>query len=220
MTGGGVLPGGSDGPCRAPWRRARTSAPPAIFTLVGPTMLHDLHSRPGGGLPSEEHASLTALRHLAETAHTELVRSFVHHMIRIHPGHRPPSRSEFDPIDVPRLLPSLVMAKVLRNPLGFELTVVGHEVRQAIGRPMMGKRLEALAGIKDPQSSAPLADRIKAVEARLPIHRFGEPRILFKVDFARVEVCHMPLVGMDGDVSHVLSAIAYEGRGQFGSASQ
>jgi len=166
-------------------------------------------------LPRNEHPSLEALRRLTEEARSDLVRSFTRHMIQIHPGHRPPSRPEFDPADVPLLLANIVLVRVINDPAGFEVTVAGNEVRQAIGRRLIGRTLESICGTAAPATAGPIRDRLQVVATQVPVYRLGAPRIPFAIDFARVEVCHMPLVGGDGEVSHVLSVIAYEGKGHF-----
>jgi len=184
------------------------------------TMSINAQLRQPDALPRNEHPSLEALRRLAEEARSDLVRSFIRHMIQIHPGHRPPSRPEFDPADVPPLLANIVLVRVTKDPAGFEVTVAGNEVRQAIGRRLMGRTLESICGAAAPETAAPatagpIRDRLQVVATQVPVYWLGAPRIPFAIDFARVEVCHMPLVGGDGEVSHVLSVIAYEGKGHF-----
>lgn len=165
-----------------------------------------------------EHPSLAGLRRLQPVARSPVIRAFVAHLLLIHPGHRLPTRREFDPVDVPSLLPNLALVQVYRDPIGFEYRVVGDRIREAVGMPMRGERLELLAAAGDSEDG-PLRDRAKTLETGEPVYRYGAPRIPFKLDFARIEVCHMPLAGDDGSIGYVLSAFVYEAQepGPFGS---
>jgi len=115
-----------------------------------------------------QHPSMDALRCLEPVVRSPMIRAFVGHLLRIHPRHRLPLRREFDPIDVPRLLSNLALVRVFHDPIGFEYRVVGDRIRQAVGEPMVGQRLERLAAGSD-AANGPIGDRITSVNTEMPI---------------------------------------------------
>lgn len=53
-----------------------------------------------------------------------------------------PARADFDPVDVPYLLPNLYIYKVLTDPLDYELTLLGTKMVEMMGRDATGQRLD------------------------------------------------------------------------------
>ena len=60
------------------------------------------------------------------------------HRIR---GNRPmPSRADFDPVDIPRLLSSTALVDVLRDPLDFQFRLLGTAIDNITSKNMRGVR--------------------------------------------------------------------------------
>ena len=67
-------------------------------------------------LPPPPQANLDAAEAARLRAQNALVRDFLDYYIGIHPSDALPARVAFDPTAIPRLLPNLVLAEVVRQP--------------------------------------------------------------------------------------------------------
>src|SRR5262245_38400580 len=63
---------------------------------------------------------------------------------------RLPSRAMIDPIDIPPLLPHIVLHGVERQPLDFVYRLIGSEVRRHMAEDRTGQRMSAIAGQRPP----------------------------------------------------------------------
>ena len=70
--------------------------------------------------------SLAKLKSICPTIQNPKIREFAEYWMSIHPGDRLPSRTHFDPIDIPSLLPNLVLVDVTREPIRFMVKVSGY----------------------------------------------------------------------------------------------
>ena len=60
-------------------------------------------------------------------------------------GARPmPSRRDLDPVDIPRLLPFVMLIDVLSDPLDFKFRLIGTEVSAIIARNLQGRRFSTI----------------------------------------------------------------------------
>ncbi|WP_207482131.1 PAS domain-containing protein [Arenibaculum pallidiluteum] len=64
---------------------------------------------------------------------------------RIRGDRRFPLRSDFDPTEIPELLPSSAMVEVLRDPLDFRFRLVGTAIDAITTRSIVGKRFSEIA---------------------------------------------------------------------------
>jgi hypothetical protein len=55
-----------------------------------------------------------------------------------------PSRTEIDPIEMPRLLPNVILVDVLRDPLRFQIRLMGTECEAGYGADATGQSLDTL----------------------------------------------------------------------------
>jgi hypothetical protein len=146
------------------------------------------------------------------------VRLFLTYMRTIHPQNRLPSRADFDPLCIPRLLPGIVLVKVERTtPDGILLTsprfrvlVAGETVLHASPVPMMGRYIDEIAAaIAGGQVVVDVRQRV--VETGTTYYWNGRPRMAFRFDFAGLEYCHCPLAADGRTVDHVASFFHYKG---------
>lgn len=161
------------------------------------------------------HPNLDAIDAALEQAQSPQTRQFLEYFLDRHPQDRLPGRDAFDPIELPRLLPNIVLVQVIPpekagNPHRFLVKVAGDRIIKSVERPMIGAHLDEFITEEDQSVRFPIADREKVVETGCLIFRHGKPRLKFRLDFARIEACHFPLAADGATVDHILSIIVYE----------
>ena len=152
--------------------------------------------------------SLAKLKSICPTIQNPKISEFAEYWISIHPGDRLPSRADFDPIDIPSLLPHLVLVDVTPDPIRFMVRLQGTDVTRAMQRELKGCYLDE--AFPDFEQSLPHLDRVHVVETALPIHRIGRASIQFALDYAPVERLHLPLSSDGATVDKVISILLYE----------
>lgn len=156
-----------------------------------------------------DYPHLSLLNRLKSDAKSDQMRVFLHYLHEIHPRSHLPARSDFDPVAVPSILPNLILVRVDRDPIRFMVRIAGDTIRHALDEPLMGRYLDTLAGRGD-SLKYPLNDRLRVVETGELRYRYGEPRLQFSLDFARVEYCHFPFANDGRRVDHILSLLVYK----------
>ncbi|MEQ8332658.1 PAS domain-containing protein [Nisaea sp.] len=152
--------------------------------------------------------SLAELQAILSTIQNPKVRQFAEYWMSIHPGDHLPSRTNFDPIHIPLLLPHLVLVDVTRDPVRFRVRVQGTDVTRAMRRELKGTYLDE--AFPNFEQSFPHLDRVHVVETGLPTHRIGSPSIQFALDYAPIERLHLPLATDGSTVDMVISIFLYE----------
>jgi hypothetical protein len=161
------------------------------------------------------HPNLQALDSALDQAQAQNVREFLSYFRRLHPQDRLPGRDAFDPVELPRLLPDIVLAKVVPSPEPgapprFLVKVAGDTILKSVDRPIIGRHLDEFVTAEDPTARFPIADRLQVVETGRLIFWRGKPRLRFRLDFSQLEVCHFPLARDGRTVDHIISIIVYE----------
>lgn len=152
--------------------------------------------------------SLANLRSICPTIQSPKIREFAEYWMSIHPGDRLPSRADFDPIDIPSLLPHLVLVDVTPDPIRFMVRLQGTDVTRAMRRELRGRYLDE--AFPNFEQSFPHLDRVHVVKTALPLHRIGAPSIQFALDYAPIERLHLPLSSDGVTVDKVISIFLYE----------
>ena len=67
---------------------------------------------------------------------------------RIRAGRPMPSRADFDPVDIPKLLPVTILVDVLRDPLDFRYRLLGTEIDRIVKANYRGRRFSELPHIE------------------------------------------------------------------------
>lgn len=162
-----------------------------------------------------EHPSVQRAREILELARNPVLRDLVRYWLAIHPGPVLPGRQHFDPIDVPRALRNLVLTEVEREPFRFRVRLMGTAVVAAFGADYTGTYLDQ--SIENFERSFGHIHRVEAAESGLPNYRYGEPSLVFKLDFAPVERVHLPLATDGERVDMLLSMTVYMAAKDFSS---
>lgn len=63
---------------------------------------------------------------------------------RIRGGRRMPRRADLDPVEIPRLLPFVMLVDVLAGPLDFRFRLIGTAINAIIARNYVGRRFSEL----------------------------------------------------------------------------
>ncbi|WP_298722574.1 hypothetical protein [uncultured Ferrovibrio sp.] len=163
---------------------------------------------------TELHPNIAALQSALARAECQDIRDFVTHMLAIHPKDRLPSRSDFDPLRIPQLLPGIVLVRV-EPPLKpggsnrFRILVAGETVLRALEMPLIGRYVDEISA--GSEGGHVIVDvRQKVVDTGQVYYWNGAPRMRFRLDFAGVEYCHCPLAADGKTVDHVLTYFHYK----------
>lgn len=160
------------------------------------------------------HPNLVALDAALAQAQSPSIKTFLDILKARHPHERLMARSDFDPADMPALLPDIVLTAVEWPGPRFLVKVAGEHVREAHDRPLIGRYIDTLFRDDDNNPRFPIVKRMKVVETGCLVYRRGRPRMRFSLDFANVEYCHFPLAEDGVAIDHILSIILYEGGGR------
>lgn len=144
---------------------------------------------------------------LLQEAQSEGTRALIDNWLSIHPKDRLPGRRHFDPLAVPRVLKSIVLTEVERDPYRFRVRVLGTAVADAFGRDFTGKYLDEVFKGHDASLSHSL--RVQTVETALPHLRPAVPGTFQGMDIAPLEGIHLPLAADGTTVDYVLSMFVY-----------
>jgi hypothetical protein len=165
--------------------------------------------------PGQADCNLAATRAALAQARHPIVRDFLGYYIGIHPANALPARCVFDPVAIPRLLPNIVLAEVVRQPGNvpprFRIKVAGEDVVQAMRMPLIGRFLDEIANSSEPTARFPIESRHSIVESGCMIYRRGAPRMRFSLDYAEVEYAHCPLADDGFTVDHIVTVNYYQG---------
>jgi hypothetical protein len=115
----------------------------------------------------------------------------------------PPASRTLDPMDVPRLLPHLLLKDVRREPWDFRYRVVGTQVREHSRQDWTGKWMTEIDG-QGPGSILFRVTQWVAENARPAIYR--PPYVGPHKEFKYCEAALMPWVDADGRTDRVLVA--------------
>lgn len=154
-----------------------------------------------------EHPSVGRAIDLLSVARSEGIRDLLQNWLSIHPGDRLPGRQHFDPAGIPRLLKSVVLTEVEREPYRFKVRVLGTAVADAFGRDFTGKYMdEVFEGHNDSLSHSM---RAEVAETGLPCLRPEVPGTFKGLEIAPQEGIHLPLASDGSVVDFVLSMFVY-----------
>jgi hypothetical protein len=74
----------------------------------------------------------------------EIISEALAYWRRVGGGRCMPSRRDLDPVDIPRLLPFVMLVDVLSGPLDFKFRLIGTEVSAIIARHSLGRRFSTI----------------------------------------------------------------------------
>jgi len=113
----------------------------------------------------------------------------------------PPGRPDIDPVDMPSLLPNVVLIDVRRDPTDFRYRLVGGKVRHHLNANLLGLWMSDIPHQKAP--SHLWSKCLEAVDSRSPVLS-NTPYIGPHRDFLRAEDLILPLCDDEGRVHMLL----------------
>lgn len=87
-------------------------------------------------------------------------------------GRPMPARGDLDPVDIPALLPHLILLDVTHDPLRFQVRLYGTGIVELRGRDLTGRYLYEGGATPIGQQTRPW--NVRTVEDRRPHYRTGE----------------------------------------------
>ncbi len=116
-----------------------------------------------------------------------------------------PGRADFDPREMPRLLPFVTLIDVERDPLRFRIRLVGTAVVAATGLDMTGRYLEEMNQIE------PALERCRhLVETAYPYFHTDLPLVWSSHNFKSYSVLSLPLAADGLAVDKILMSLQFE----------
>jgi hypothetical protein len=118
-----------------------------------------------------------------------------------------PGRQDFDPLDVPGLLPNIYLLEVYTPGPRFRFRVVGEAIVNS-GAP--GRRGRFVDEIPETGAKPSLHDTLLALYAsRQPAYYKGPPTLVHESWVAQLEGVMLPMAANGVDVDHVLCLTVY-----------
>lgn len=155
----------------------------------------------------DEHGSAARARHFLGIARSPIMREFLAYWLSVHPGASLPGRRHFDPLEIPRGLPHLVLTDVERDPWRFRIRLMGTAVVSAFDRDFTGLYIdETVPGMAE---SLAVRHRIEVAETGLPSYRYGTTSVPFRLGFAPLERVYLPLASDGERVDMILGMAIY-----------
>jgi len=161
----------------------------------------------GPGMSILPHPSYSEAARIREEARDPRIITLLDYYLKIHPRNSIPSRADFDPFQVPAVMPNLTLMDVEREPYRFKYRVMGTSVSYNMEFEGTGKYLDEL--VPGVESQYPHLDRVRVAEEEIPVHRLGQSSISFRSDFADLERVHLPLASDGKYVDMILSIFIY-----------
>lgn len=124
-------------------------------------------------------------------------------------GRRMPARRDLDPIEIPRLLPRIILTDVLRDPLDFRYRLIGTEVVAVARRDFTGSRFSELSG--KGSDSVVWDNCLTVVRTKAPFSR-KPPYVGPRDDLHSGQNLLMPLSSDGQEVDMIFQVIAYQRR--------
>ena len=142
----------------------------------------------------------------ASELNSEVVRAAVEYWNSKRTSDSPPHRDSFDPLEIPRLLPHVMLKDVRRDPWDFRYRVVGTIVREHSRNDWTGKWMSEVDGQGD-GSTVFRVMRWVSEEGKPAI--FRPPYVGPHKEFKYCEAAVLPWAGADGLVDRVLVAVDF-----------
>jgi hypothetical protein len=123
-----------------------------------------------------------------------------------------PGRRDFDPAEIPSLLPHVFMLDVLPGGGDFRFRLLGSEITRRYGRDSTGKTLRDVYAVTSPTMFDQLTRLMTAVvESRRPVLSRSSLAAVSK-DFVAYEAIHLPLSDDGQSVNIILGGTSFARR--------
>ncbi len=155
------------------------------------------------------HASYTKGKELLSSITQWQVKELLEYWLRIHPRNKMPCRADFDPIDIPRILPHIVLMNVEPEPFRLKFRLVGTVVTNAFNRELTGLYFdEAFENYPEAEG---YTQRKEVFEEAIPKYFFGKGRLKYDLDFTSIEWVLLPFAEDGENVDLIVAALSYGG---------
>jgi hypothetical protein len=135
-----------------------------------------------------------------------LLRSLYEYWDGVRGGRRMPARADIDPVEIPKVLPYIIMYNVAPGG-GFTIRLVGEEVQQFVGRNTTGQPAGACMA---PPAAALMIEILAAVATeRAPKFRAGKAHWHKAKSYRDFEACFLPLSSDGETVDVILGGIRF-----------
>jgi len=135
------------------------------------------------------------------------LQAFVAYWQSLHRGDALPSRADFDPVKVPKLLPNIILYNVEKPGGPYTIRLVGEEVQQFVGQNATGRRAGAIMNTRAAAMMNRILDAV-SIE-RTPRYRAGKTHWLDAKNFREFEACFLPLAADGKTVNMILCAVKF-----------
>lgn len=144
--------------------------------------------------------------HFIDAPHRPHLRALYDYWDRLRGGHGMPRRADFDPVQIPRLLPYLVLYGVEPDG-GYTIRLVGEEIVGFVGRNAAGHP----AGSALPAPAAVILTSIlnAVVAERAPKFRLGKAHWQPDKSYREFEACFLPLSPDGEQVEIIICGIGF-----------
>jgi hypothetical protein len=117
-----------------------------------------------------------------------------------------PSRSDIDPIEIPKLLPWIIMYDVL--PVGgYAIRLLGEEIASFLGRDATGETASDVLTPRGAEMAVQVLD--STVAERAPKFRAGKAYWSAEKDYSDFEACFLPMSPDDRTVDIILGGVRF-----------
>ncbi|MEK9970155.1 MAG: hypothetical protein VW600_13530 [Ferrovibrio sp.] len=155
--------------------------------------------------------NIAALQEFQARIQSPGLADFVGYLLSIHPADRLPARRDFDPLDIPALLPGIVLTNVeySSGQVRLFMKLVGQDVVEASPVPVARRYLDDI--LTDlPDAKVIVQSRLQVVETGCAYLRQGRPAMPFTFRMAALEYLHCPLSEDGETVNQILSYFSYD----------
>jgi hypothetical protein len=118
-----------------------------------------------------------------------------------------PSRADIDPVEIPQLLPYVILIDVTREPLDFRYRLVGTQVCEIMRRDYTGRRFSDIPG--SGKESALWQECDAVVSSKAPMY-WQTPYVDPQSSLRKVEAVLLPLSSDRVNVTMIFQVISFE----------
>ncbi|MEK9660546.1 MAG: PAS domain-containing protein [Alphaproteobacteria bacterium] len=150
--------------------------------------------------PQDAHSTLP-IEQITPGVHRELYALWLGKLS----GKRLPARGDFDPLEMPRLLPYVTLFDVEYEPIRFYVRLAGTAIAEGIGMEFTGHYLDEMENIENT-----LERCVRLVETRQPYFHASLPLVWSQNDFRSYSVLGLPLATDGETVDMILGALTFD----------
>lgn len=141
-----------------------------------------------------------------DAPHDPLLRSLYDYWNKVRGTRKMPTRADIDPVEIPKLLPYILMYNATPGG-GYTIRLVGEEVQRFVGRNATGESAGAVMNTRSAELIVSILDAV-ATE-RVPKFRAGKAHWLQDKAYREYEACFLPLSADGETVDIILGGVRF-----------